>query len=79
MNSRSDVAINGYQWVVRNPNIFGGEPIIRGTRFSVSLILECLSQGMDADEIQKTYGLFPKECIPEVLKFAAALSDADAA
>ncbi len=60
-----------FHWITSNPNIFGGKPIIKDTRFSVSFILECLSQGMDSEEIEKTYGNFPKECIPEVLKFVA--------
>ena len=64
-----------YQWIISNPNIFAGKPIIKDTRFSVSFILGCLSEGMDANEINKTYGIFPKECIPEVLKFAAHLAN----
>ncbi len=70
-----DNPYTGYEWIVSNPGIFAGKPIIKGTRFSVSFILECLSQDMDADEIEKTYGTFPKESIPEVLKFASGLAD----
>ena len=70
-----DQAYKGYQWIVSNPGIFAGKPIVKGTRFSVSFILDCLSQDMDAEEIEKTYGTFPKECIPEVLKFASELAD----
>jgi uncharacterized protein (DUF433 family) len=73
----NDKTIPGYQWIVVNPNIFAGKAIIKGTRFSVSFVLGCLSEGMTADEIQGTYGTFPAECIPEVLKFAAELADKD--
>ena len=72
---RNDKPIKGYQWIVRNPNIFDGKPLIKGTRFSVSFVLECLSEGMDAASIEKTYGTFPKDCITEVLKYAAELTD----
>jgi hypothetical protein len=32
---------------------------------------------MSVDEIEKTYGPFPKDCIFEVLKFASELADKD--
>ena len=77
MKRENDKPFKGYQLIVSNQNIFGGKPIIAGTRFSVSFILECLSQGMDATEIQKTYGTFPTESISEVLRFASKLTDKD--
>lgn len=77
MRRENDKPFKGYQWIVSNQNIFAGKPIIAGTRFSVSFILECLSQGMDSNEIQKTYGTFPAESIPEVLRFASELADRD--
>lgn len=77
MNRENDKPLKGFQWIVSNQNIFAGKPVIAGTRFSVSFILECLSQGMNGDEIQKTYGTFPKESIPEVLRFASKLADKD--
>ena len=75
MKERNDKPIKGYEWIVKNPNIFGGKPIIKGTRFSVSFILECLSQEMSVLEIKKTYGEFPEQSIPEVLRFAAQFID----
>jgi uncharacterized protein (DUF433 family) len=42
-----------YQWIVADPQLLGGRLAIRGTRLSVSLILECLAAGMtlqDTDE-----------------------------
>ena len=75
MSPRKDQSLKNYQWIVTNPEIFSGKPIIRGTRFSVAFLLGCLAEGMTADEIEKTYGAFPKVCISEVLKFAEGLAD----
>jgi uncharacterized protein (DUF433 family) len=48
---------------------------IRGTRLSASLILACLAEGMSAYEIEESYGPFPHEAIPEILKAASELLD----
>lgn len=54
--------------------MLGGTPTVKGTRQPVELILRCLADGMTAEEINDDYGNFPKECIPEVLRFAAELA-----
>jgi uncharacterized protein (DUF433 family) len=70
-----EAPIPGYQWIVRNPDRFGGKPTIKGTRFTVSFILGCLAEGMSYDEIVHDYSDFPKESIPEVLRFASEVTD----
>ena len=61
----------GYKWIVCYPGLLGGKPTVKGTRISVSQVLECLSIGMTSEEISKDYPGFPKESISEILKFAA--------
>ena len=63
----------GYQWIVYHPALLGGKPAIKDMRISVAMVLESLAIGMTADELEEDYPGFPKECIPEVLKFAAQL------
>ena len=46
-----------------------------GTRFSVAFILSCLAEAMTIDEIEETYGWFPKEALPEVMRAAAEILD----
>jgi uncharacterized protein (DUF433 family) len=41
--------------VVSDPEIRGGEPVIRGTRVPVYLIADLMSQGADAREILEDY------------------------
>jgi uncharacterized protein (DUF433 family) len=65
-----------YRWIVADLELLGGKLAIRGTRFSVSFILSCLAEGMSIDEIEDTYGQFPRESIQEVLKVASDLLDA---
>jgi uncharacterized protein (DUF433 family) len=61
----------GYRWIVADPEMLGGQLAVRDTRFSVSFILSCLAEGMSPDEIDSTYGTFPHEAIPEMLKVAS--------
>jgi uncharacterized protein (DUF433 family) len=65
-----------FRWIVADPELLGGKLAIRGTRFSVSFILSCLAEGMTVEEIEETYGRFPHEAIPEVMRVASEILDA---
>ena len=75
MSANEDKTLPGYQWLIRNADRFGGKPTIKGTRFTVSFILGCLSEGMSYEEIVGTYSEFPRASLSEVLKFAAEVTD----
>lgn len=68
-----------YRWIVTDPDLLGGRLTIRGTRLSVSFLLACLAEGMTVDEIRATYGSFPEEAIPEILRLAAERLEAPVA
>lgn len=70
-----DTPIQGYRFLVRNPDRLGGKPAISGTRFSVSFILSCLAEGMSYDDIVREYSDFPRESVAEALRFAAEVTD----
>jgi uncharacterized protein (DUF433 family) len=70
-----DSPIPGYRYLVTNPDRLGGKPTIKGTRFSVSFILSCLSEGMSYDDIVRDYSEFPRESLSEALRFAAEVTD----
>jgi uncharacterized protein (DUF433 family) len=65
-----------YRWIVADPGLLGGKLAIRGTRLSVSLILECLAAGMTLQDIDESFDhTFPPEALPEVLKVAAEVTN----
>jgi uncharacterized protein (DUF433 family) len=64
-----------YKWIVRDPELLGRKLAVRDTRLSVSFVLACLAEGMSADEIAQTYGPFPQQAIPEIMKLASELVD----
>jgi uncharacterized protein (DUF433 family) len=65
-----------FRWIVADPELLGGKLAIRGTRFSVSFILSCFAEGMSVEEIEETYGRFPREAIPQVMQAASEILDA---
>lgn len=76
MEQRELKSFKDFRWVVADPELLGGKLAIRGTRFSVSFILSCLAEGMTLDEIDETYGKFPREALTEVMRAAADVLDA---
>jgi uncharacterized protein (DUF433 family) len=65
-----------YKWIIADPRMLGGGLAIRGTRLSVSLILESLANGMTLKDIDDSFDhTFPHEALPEVLKVAAELAN----
>jgi uncharacterized protein (DUF433 family) len=54
-----------------NPEILNGKPIVKGTRISVALILQCLASGMTRDDILRGYPTLTREGLDAALDFAA--------
>ena len=67
--------INGYTWIIKDPDLLGGKPTVKGTRLSIAHILACLAESMTPDEIAEDYPGFPVESISEILKFASEQLD----
>ena len=65
-----------FRWIVADPDLLGGKPTLRGTRLSVSQILECLSVGMPLEEINESFASdISPEMIAEVLSVGSQLAD----
>ena len=64
-------SFKGYRWIVVSPDLLGCQPTIKGTRISVSLVLQFLADGMTAQEISNDYPGFPVKSVSEVLRFAS--------
>jgi len=62
----------GYRHIVRDPEILGGEPIVRGTRVPVRAIVETWRMGVGAEEITTH---FPHLSQGQVFEALAYFSD----
>lgn len=63
--------------IVRNPNICGGEPVVRGTRVLVRTILASLAEGAWIDEILADFPTITEAHVRAVIAFAAASAEED--
>lgn len=57
--------------IVCDPEILNGKPIIKGTRISVALILQCLASGMTKEDILRGYPTLTPEGFDVALDFVA--------
>lgn len=63
--------------IVSDPTILLGKPVIEGTRISVELILDELSQGATVDDVMVEYDL-SREAVLAALRHAWELAQAEA-
>jgi len=61
--------------IISRLSILGGKPVIRGTRISVSLILNLIAHGMTADEIVEEYPHLKKEDVFAAIEYAEKVID----
>jgi uncharacterized protein (DUF433 family) len=65
-----------YRWIVSDPDLLGGKLAVRGTRISVSLVLECLANQMTLDDINAAFSSsLPQDVVSEVLQVASELTE----
>lgn len=56
--------------IVRDPEICGGQPTIRGTRVLVLDILDWVKEGKSFDEILENFSTITREDIQEIINYA---------
>lgn len=63
--------------IIRDPQINGGEPTLRGTRVPVRTVLASLAEGEWIDEILADFPTISETHIRAVIAFAAASAEED--
>jgi uncharacterized protein (DUF433 family) len=63
--------INWRDYIVSDPAILGGKPILKRTRLSVEFVLDLLAAGWDQTALKKNYPNLTEERIRAVLAYAA--------
>jgi uncharacterized protein (DUF433 family) len=61
----------GEELIISDSEILNGKPIVKGTRISVALILQCIASGMTKEDILRGYPTLTPEGLEAALDFAA--------
>lgn len=66
--------IDWHEYIVVDPEIHHGEPCIKGTRVSVTMIVKSVKDGMSLDEIIKEYPQLNEESIQAALAYESDMA-----
>ena len=65
------------EWIVSDPKVMMGKPVVTGTRITVELILEKLAAGETIEQLLEAHPRLTRESIQAALAFAARALRAD--
>ena len=66
----------GMKYIISDPEIRGGMPVIKETRFPVTKILMELAEGFPIDNIAKDYGYDPELFKNVIMELASVVDEA---
>ncbi len=66
-----------YYYIIRDPKICGGEPVIKGTRVTLRTVLASLAEGASMEEILADFPTLDVDAVRAVIAFAAASAEED--
>lgn len=69
--------MNYRDYVMRDPKICGGEPVVRGTRVTFRTVLASLAEGATIEEILLDFPTLTEDAVRAVIAFAAASAEED--
>lgn len=62
------------QLISSDPNVMGGQVVVRGTRVPVSVILDCVAAGMSVQEILDEYPSLTSDGVRAAAAYGAVLA-----
>ena len=71
------MTLNYQDRIQRDPQIAGGQAVIKGTRVTLRTVLASLAEGATLDEILKDFPTLTEEDVRAAIAFAAASAQED--
>jgi uncharacterized protein (DUF433 family) len=71
------MALDYSKYIVQDPQICGGEPVVRSTRVTVRTVLASLAEGARVEELLEDFPSLDEESIRAMIAFAAASTSED--
>lgn len=65
------------RFIVRDPGVCGGLPVIKGTRVTLRTVLATLAEGASVQEILTEFPTLTEEAVRAVIAFAAVSAEED--
>lgn len=65
------------RFIIRDKEICGGQPVIKGTRVTLRTILASLAEGATIEEILNDFPTLKEQDVRAVIAFAAASAEED--
>ena len=69
--------MNYHDYIIRDPQICGGHPVIKGTRVTLKTILASLAEGARTEEILQDFPSLTEDDVRAVIAFAATSAEED--
>lgn len=69
--------MNYQQYIIRDPDVCGGQPVIKGTRVTIRTILASLAEGARIEEILEDFPTLTEDDVRAVIAFAATSAEDD--
>ena len=69
--------MNYQHHISRDPQICGGEPVIRGTRVTLRTVLASLAEGAGEEEIIGSFPALTRDDVRAAIAFAATAAEED--
>lgn len=66
--------MNWQNYITVDPTVCHGQACIKGTRIMVSVVLDNLAEGLDIQEIIKSYPSLTREAVLASIQYAAELA-----
>jgi len=69
--------MNYHDYIVRDPGVCGGQPVIKGTRVTLRTILASIAEGATVEEILSDFPTLTEPDVRAAISFAAASAQED--
>jgi uncharacterized protein (DUF433 family) len=69
------MAIDYQRYIVRDPALCGGEPVVRGTRVTIRTVLASLAEGLSVEEIVMEFPTLDEAAVRAIIAFAAVSAE----
>jgi uncharacterized protein (DUF433 family) len=71
------MAIDYQRYIVRDPAICGGEPVVKGTRVTLRTVLASFAEGLSVEEIVREFPIRDEAAVRAIIAFAAVSAEED--